>query len=554
MPNLPSLTLWRLLLAPVGLLACGPPTPPGLIHGDFATAATCGECHSATATTNVDEGGRPVGLHELWSVSAMANAALDPLFRAALANEIARAPGAADAIATTCLTCHAGLGRHSQKRAGFTTTLDLLYSEEADGVLARDGVSCTLCHQIEPANLGTDSSFSGGYELSTSKRLAGPYPSPFTRPMVNRIGFTPFEGAHIQSSALCGTCHTLVTEAITPAGIGTGHHMGEQLTYLEWRRSAFTTEGGGATPQSCQDCHMPDRREDGQPLFTRLAHRPDGSDFDQVSPRGPFSRHGFAGANTLLPKLLRAGRASLQPIGNDAALLAAEESARDVLRSQTARLTIGEIVHSQGVLTFTAHLENLVGHKFPSGYPSRRAFLHVRVQDPAGVLLFESGAVDEEGRLIGPTGEPLGPELQAGGFHPHRTLCTNESEVAVYESVMDDGLGGPAFELLAARGYVKDNRLLPKGHVDVTTGPQSTAAVGVSDDDFRPGFDDVHFALPLSSTPGRVEVRLLYQTFSPRYLDELLVRNTPQAASLRSTFDGSMLRPERVAEALVSLK
>ena len=46
-------------------------------------------------------------------------------------------------------------------------------------------------------------------------------------------------------------------------------------------------------------------------------------------------------------------------------------------------------------------IENLAGHKFPAGFPSRRAWLHVRVLDKDGKLIFESGAVREDGAIHG---------------------------------------------------------------------------------------------------------------------------------------------------------
>jgi hypothetical protein len=198
-------------------------------------------------------------------------------------------------------------------------------------------------------------------------------------------------------------------------------------------------------------------------------------------------------------------------------------------------------------------VENLTGHKFPSGYPSRRAFLHLRVLDGAGGLLFESGAVDAAGRIVGPDGQPLGAELPGGPHHPHRARVGSAVEVVVYESVLDDGAGRPSFELLAAHGYLKDDRLLPRGHQDATVGPQSTAPVGVSDVDFRPGFDDVRFELPLAGAPARVEVRLRYQTFSPRYLEQLLERPTPEATALREMLQPGVLAPELVDEAVFTL-
>lgn len=527
------------------------PLPPeaALRSGHFATARVCADCHDAvpTATANHDEQGRPVGLYEQWSASTMGNAARDPLFRAAVAKELARAPAAADAIASVCLTCHAGAGRAALLDGGQAPTFALLAATTPEGTLARDGVTCTVCHQILPDNLGQDSSLSGGYQLGATKQLFGPYAAPFAMPMVNRTGFTPTEGAHVQSSALCGTCHALVTEALTPDGVGTGHRMGEQLTWLEWRRSAYSTEGG-ATPASCQSCHLPDTRDDGAPLQTRLAHRPDGSDFPQVTARGPFSRHTFVGANTVLPRLLRDGRALLSPPASDASLLAAEDRAKELLRRATAAVSVADARFEQGRARFSVRVENRTGHKFPTGYPSRRTFLHVRVLDASGALLAEVGASDLTGRLLGADGRPLAEELPGGGAYPHRREVSSSAEPAVWESVMSDGHGQPSYELLGAEGFLKDDRLLPRGHADTSVGPTSTSPLGVEGDtDFIAGGDTVAFSLAVSGTPARVEVELRYQTMSPRYLEELLAHPTPEAATLRSMVREGTFTAELVA-------
>jgi hypothetical protein len=537
-----------------GLPALAPLKPGAAIQHDlFATGRVCGDCHSAspTSSANRDERNEPVGLYEWWSASAMGNSARDPLFRAALENEQARAPAAASAISNVCLGCHAPMAKVALTRAGlgpatFENTID---ADGPVGALARDGVSCTLCHQVEPTNFGQPSSFSANFTLGTSRRLYGPYATPFANPMVGRTGFTPVQGAHLQESALCGTCHVLQTEAVTEAGALTGHLMGEQLTYLEWRHSAFSTEGGGTTPTSCQTCHMPDTQANGQPLATRLAHRPEGGDFPPVGPRGPFSRHGFAGANTVLPKLLRAGRAQLAPDASDDALLEAEARARAMLRQSTGRVTVSGLARSASSLAFRVQVENLAGHKLPSGYPSRRAFLQVRVLDATGAVLAQVAAVDPLGRLLGGDGQPLEAELRGGPIHPHRTRVTSPDEPLVYESVMKDRAGAPSFDLLGAEGFLKDNRLLPRGHADSTTGPLSTAPVAVADGDFGPGVDSTEFLLAMSGTPARVEVRLAYQTMSPRYLDELLRRPTRAGAALSAWWTPGLLEPELVAEA-----
>ncbi|MBE2249703.1 MAG: hypothetical protein IAE78_09145 [Myxococcus sp.] len=540
-----------------GAVAAHPPLAAGAAaqHDVFATGRVCADCHSASAssTANRDERGEPVDLHEWWSASAMANAARDPLFRAALASELARAPAAADAISSVCLSCHSPMAKRALERAnGLPATLaNTIYAATPVGSLARDGVSCAVCHQMQPTGLGTEASYSAGFVIDTSRRMYGPYAAPFANPMVGRTSFTPTQGLHVQDSSMCGSCHVLVTEAVTPAGAATGHRMGEQLTYLEWRRSDFSTEGGGATPTSCQDCHMPDRQADGQPLLTRLAHRPEGGDFPQVAARGPFSRHGFAGANTLLPKLLRQGRATLNPDASDAALTAAEQRSRELLRRQTATVTASGLARVGDRVSLTVRVASRVGHKLPSGYPSRRAFLEVVVRDGAGALVSQSGMVDAAGRLVDERGRPLPEELAGGPTHPHRTRVTSADGPVVWESVMSDGHGGASFALLGAEGYLKDNRLLPRGHRDDTVGPLSTGPVGVADPDFVAGGDSVEVSLPAPPGAGRVEVRLRYQTFHPRYLDEQLLRPSPEASALGAMLTTGVLSPELIDEVTV---
>ena len=62
---------------------------------------------------------------------------------------------------------------------------------------------------------------------------------------------------------------------------------------------------------------------------------------------------------------------------------------------------------------------NLAGHKFPTGHPYRRAWLHVRVSDPAGRVLFESGKCILCGicvKLTEMASEPLGLTFIGRGF------------------------------------------------------------------------------------------------------------------------------------------
>ena len=58
-------------------------------------------------------------------------------------------------------------------------------------------------------------------------------------------------------------------------------------------------------------------------------------------------------------------------------------------------------LHGQRVIAVDVHVENFGGHKLPTAFPSRRAWLHVMVKDASGRLVFESGALKPDGSIAG---------------------------------------------------------------------------------------------------------------------------------------------------------
>ncbi len=59
----------------------------------------------------------------------------------------------------------------------------------------------------------------------------------------------------IQSSELCATCHTLLTQALDAQGKVIGE-LPEQVPYQEWLHSEYRET------RSCQSCHMPAVQEE----------------------------------------------------------------------------------------------------------------------------------------------------------------------------------------------------------------------------------------------------------------------------------------------------
>jgi hypothetical protein len=82
-------------------------------------------------------------------------------------------------------------------------------------------------------------------------------------------------------------------------------------------------------------------------------------------------------------------------------LIAASGRTIDFLKSQSARVTLQDPEQKSGRLSFDVLVENLTGHKLPTAYPSRRAWLHVVVQDRDGRIIFESGTLNTDGSIVG---------------------------------------------------------------------------------------------------------------------------------------------------------
>ena len=118
----------------------------------------------------------------------------------------------------------------------------------AFGSLARDGVSCAACHQMSKEGLGKPETFTGQFKLDPFNVVNGPYEEVATLPMKNALGITPRYGEHIKSSAMCGSCHTVILPVFDNKGkqfkdkSGQPKAFHEQTTYPEWQNSVYQNE------------------------------------------------------------------------------------------------------------------------------------------------------------------------------------------------------------------------------------------------------------------------------------------------------------------------
>ena len=510
------------LMLTVPLVGGCPTAPPnnntgaGAPLADFQTAtfrgpANCADCHDELT----DEAGNDVSILEHWATSVLANAAKDPVFLAKTQSEIARIT-ALDAdllpvVEDACAVCHFPMARTQALADGTEVALFNGGFVDADNplhVAGMDGVSCTACHQIQEDGLGAEESFSGGFVIDTDlvapdRPAFGPFEDPEQNTMRGAAGYTPQYGAQTQSADLCAACHTLFTPTLDATGAVVGSFP-EQTPYLEWQHSSF----GGGLP--CQGCHMP--QASGAVAIATLPA--------DLAGREPFYRHHFVGGNTYLLKVLRDNLDALAVSASTEELDAAIARSEAHTQRSAATVELTDSARLQNILALTVEVSNLTGHKFPTGFPSRRAWLHLTIANNAGETVFESGAWDAEGRISGADADE-----DATAFEPHAALVNLSDQVPIYESVMQNTEEEVTYTLLRADTYVKDNRLLPAGF-DKETAEEDIAVVGaaLTDTDFLAGGDTVGYVIsvPADEGPFTVSVELLYQAVSYRFMQDML--------------------------------
>ena len=69
----------------------------------------------------------------------------------------------------------------------------------------------------------------------------------------------------------------------------------------------------------------------------------------------------------------------------------AQARSAEAMLPRAATVEAREVRRSGDGIELVVGVANQSGHKFPTGYPSRRAFLHVLVTAPDGRVVFESG-------------------------------------------------------------------------------------------------------------------------------------------------------------------
>ena len=534
----------------------------------FAGSGLCADCHDNDQSTPIDDRPmvvntdagfkRDVSISLAWGTSTMANSARDPYWHAVVASEIALYPELESTITDECTVCHAPMANTLAKKENGVVDFKLFSTgSEENGDLqvglldlddtsdlfnhAMDGVSCSLCHQIEDVGLGTAASMTGGYSIPTipeedkdERPAYGQYGDPDVVYMQTVGQFTPTFGAHISTSETCATCHNLNIEPLNREGEHSNvvTHFAEQAMYTEWLASDFAV--GKPQEASCQSCHMPTLDRD---VFLATSNA--------SNKRPDFAEHTFLAANTVMQQIMHDNKESLG-IDADLDFLESIDRNREFLRT-SASVSVQANELNNGVADFDVTVTNLTGHKLPSGYHSRRAYLHVVITDANGVVVYENGKIGADGGIAG-VDEDVNPAV----WEPHHEVITDATQVQVYQGITGNDDDERTHSLLNSAYFLKDNRLTPAGF-DKNNVSADVAVMGLAKDDanFNLGSDTTKYLARLNGgqAPYDISVVFRYQPISKGHLDELFLQSDkiPSVDHFRTMYERTPFKDEVMA-------
>jgi hypothetical protein len=515
-----TLLLALILVMPTALRSADKEKTP---QAEFHTSDRCLACHNGLTTPE----GKDVSIGFDWRSSIMANSARDPYWQASVRREGIDHPESKAEIEDGCADCHMPMARYEAKEKGRLGEVfaHLPFDRNPKkNASAEDGVTCSVCHQIMQNNFGTRESFNGGFQIDTPQSNAdhpefGPFVIQNAQASIMQSstgGFRPTVAEHIADSALCATCHTLYTKSVAPGGKVLGEFP-EQMPYQEWLHSDYPKKN------TCQSCHMPEVQGPA-PIAAVM---------------GPLRlgvrQHTFLGGNFFVLRLLNEHRNDLSVSAMPTELTAEAGRTVEFLQTQAARVTIQKANVTSGKIDVDVLVENLTGHKLPTAFPSRRAWLHFVVRDHNRQTVFESGALNPDGSIKGNVND-----IDASRFEPHFREITSADQVEIYEPILRDQNGHVTTGLAAAVGYLKDNRLLPSGFQKQSAN-KDIAVVGDAADDpnFTDAGDSIHYSVDLAGAQGpfQIEAELWYQPIGFRWAHNLAAYDTLETKRIVSYYD-----------------
>lgn len=492
-------------------------------QAEFHTSDRCLACHNGLTTPD----GKDISIGFDWRSSIMGNSARDPYWQASVRREDMEHPESKAEIEDGCADCHMPMARYEAKEKG---KLGEVFAhlpfdrDEKKNASAEDGVTCSICHQITKQNFRSKESFNGGFQIETPQSKDnhpefGPFVIQNAQASIMQAstgGFRPTAAEHILDSAMCATCHTLYTKSLAAGGkvLGT---FPEQVPYQEWLHSDYPNRN------TCQSCHMPEV-QGSAPISAVMGEL-----------RPGVRQHTFLGGNFFVLRLLNEYRNDLSVSAMPMELTAEAQRTVDFLQTRAARVTIRKVNVTSGKLDADVFVENLTGHKLPTAFPSRRAWLHVVVRDHNGQTVFESGALNPDGSIKANVND-----ADASRFMPHYREITGDDQVEIYEPILKDQDGKVTTGLAAAVGYLKDNRLLPAGfNKQNADGDIAVVGDAAEDPNFTDAGDSVHYSVALNDAQGpfQIEAELWYQPIGFRWAHNLAAYDAPETKRIVGYYD-----------------
>jgi len=352
----------------------------------LATTATGGAFDARSLSGSMSCGSS--GCHEEvlkeWQVSAHRYSAMDAGFQK-VQKTMAEQNGAEST--RYCGGCHDPISLFSGTKNIFAKDLTGLAGYQ-------EGVSCIVCHAIKK----TDVKGNANYVITQPKRYMFELRQGATAKFASDYLIRSYPRYHVASLShklfktpeFCAACHKqFIDKEINRVG-----WVQLQNQYDNWRKGRWNKPGDPTKTIECRECHMPLER-------TADPGNGDDLDYNRSPDDGMHRSHRFLAANQVMPLLLK--------------LPGAEEQVRLTEKWLRGEIDIPEIANKwkrgpavpvelivppqvrpgQDVDVRVTMTNNKVGHEFPTGpLDIIQAWLHVRVTDQNGKVVYESGMRD----------------------------------------------------------------------------------------------------------------------------------------------------------------
>jgi hypothetical protein len=376
-------------------------------------------------------------------------------------------------------------------------------SVESEGEM--DGITCDFCHRLTNGSK-KESRYDGSWIAAGNGGFFVERSDPFEEEV-------EVEYDLLAESRSCGICHDvtnplLKTETRINGQVPDMYHPIER-TYTEWYWSGYRGE------KTCQDCHEPMQFQGAQ---TWMIHPVLDLLWGEVDQRWRESPYHYEVPDRS-PLYLDAARRNREFL--------ADEAAEVELLEMSSPPQAGETI------TVRVKVINKAGHKLPTGFAEgRQAWIHIKVVDVTGKVIYEDGVLDENGSLVRTPESKVYEQVVLAGRPEHR----EKEDRTCYEgypfldrngdSCVDEKESHFRFVLM---NYIKkDNRIPPKGYKKEAFAKDGAFIIPFDpkDTDYADGqYWDItpySFILPPDAKgPLQITATLWYQSFSREYIQFL---------------------------------